>query len=127
MSSETPLPFINPETVKAIRNDPFAMETLKVTRNFLMVAHRDFGSLDKDGKMIFFNDEAGIAWEALGRIMGATSEESKLPSDTIVFLGDVPMQLGHIDSIQKAVRDGYRHPDEPLIPAKAGQERKKHA
>ncbi|MHA2279623.1 MAG: hypothetical protein ACXAC5_01850 [Promethearchaeota archaeon] len=74
------LPFVKPETIAAIQADPFAMQALEATRDFLYLAHRDFSRLTEDGKMIFNEDEAGIAWAALGELMAAGPDD--LPSDS---------------------------------------------
>jgi len=98
---------VKPETIKTIQNDPFAMLALQATREFLMMAHRDWSRLTRDGKMIFEHDEAGIAWDALGELIGAEIKESDLPSDTTVNVGGVCMNIKTIDMLQRALRDGF--------------------
>lgn len=105
---KNPLPSIKPETIAAIQADKFAMAVINATREFLMVAHRDFSRFTKDGKMIFEHDEAGIAWAGLGVIAGTEFKESDLPSDTTVNVGGVCMNIGTIDMLGKALRDGAK-------------------
>jgi hypothetical protein len=102
----TELAFVKPETVAAIQADPFAMQALKATRDFLQAAHRDFSRLGRDGAVIFHHDEAGIAWHALG-VLGDI-QDNDLPSDTTVNIGGVCMNIGSIRKLQEALRDGAK-------------------
>jgi len=96
---------LKPETVKAIRNDPFATLALKATRDFLYLAHRDFSRLTKSGKMIFEHDEAGIAWAALGELLGTGPDD--LPSDTTISVNGVCMNIDAIHALQKAIQKNH--------------------
>jgi hypothetical protein len=100
------LPFVKPETIAAIQADPFAMQALEATRDFLYLAHRDFSRLTEDGKMIFNEDEAGIAWAALGELMAAGPDD--LPSDTTVRVGGVCMNIDSIHRLQQALQGGRK-------------------
>jgi hypothetical protein len=106
--SDNPLPALKPETVEAIKNDPFAMATLNATRQFLMTAHRDWSRLTVDGKMIFEHDEAGIAWCALGLLMDADPDDNGIPSDTTVAIGGVCMNIESINMLQKSLANSHK-------------------